>query len=371
LVAVRRTVVKSELQVALEAYGRNVRELSADRLLTTEAGIAVLAALGADECLADGQRAIDFAAEVEASLRFVIGGLRGEDDRDRHIAEAVFATEEAFIGKMVEQRKQYLREHHGISGDVFKARRPGVVGVVALALARELQRRADAARTAEPTLPDGGGDEARAPVGVADDWEAVATQPSWRARLSRHRVAAIGAAVVTAALLAVAVAAFTRGDHAPATWNGMTAAELERRYDGKLPGGQDGSESHCADGDKRPSVPIEHATSPAVMGPDGNEVGRIQLRRSQACPTVVWARVLWHGDERGTYQIPAGWTLHAVMHRPDTGTVTDEPEPSKASAIEYALSDMLSSARGCVFAEAYFTNGDGTTAAAPTNCAQI
>jgi len=152
----------------------------------------------------------------------------------------------------------------------------------------------------------------------------------------------------------------------------MTASELEQRYDGKLPGGQDGgTESRCADGNLPPSLIVDRATTPPVMGPEGDQVGNVQLRKSQVCPTIVWARVLWQGDERGKYQIPPGWTLHVVMHRPDTKSKFDEPEASSASEIPYALSGMIASARGCVYAEAYFTKGDTRTASVPTSCIQV
>lgn len=70
------------------------------------------------------------------------------------------------------------------------------------------------------------------------------------------------------------------------------------------------------------------------------------------------------------YQIPPGWTLHVVMHRPETKSRIDEPEPASASQIPYGLSRMITSARGCVYAEAYFTKGDIATASAKTSCVQ-
>ncbi|MBF6259870.1 hypothetical protein IU468_26690 [Nocardia farcinica] len=94
----------------------------------------------------------------------------------------------------------------------------------------------------------------------------------------------------------------------------------------------------------------------------------MQLRASPKCPTVIWARVVWNNDLAATYQIPPGWTLHVVSHRPDTQTAHDETELASASKIPYGLGAMLSTARGCVFVEAYFTNGDQRTASAATSC---
>jgi hypothetical protein len=85
----------------------------------------------------------------------------------------------------------------------------------------------------------------------------------------------------------------------------------------------------------------------------------------------MWARVLWNGNEQSTYQIPPGWTLHVVMHRPATNTRIDEPEPSSSSPVLYGLSRMIASARGCVYAEVYFMkddNPDVKTAIARTSC---
>jgi hypothetical protein len=108
----------------------------------------------------------------------------------------------------------------------------------------------------------------------------------------------------------------------------------------------------------------------AESGSDAG-VGTVQLRRSPICPTAVWARVLWHGDEHETYPIPAGWTLHSVMHRPATNTVIDEQDHSSASDDPDIISRMIASATGCAYAEIYFTkddNQDAKTATARTSC---
>ena len=88
---------------------------------------------------------------------------------------------------------------------------------------------------------------------------------------------------------------------------------------------------------------------------------------------MVWARAPWNND-RGeadpdaVYQIPAGWVLHVITHRPGTATSVDTPEPSIAGPIPYGLSTMLTTARGCVYVEAYFSNGDDRTVSALTPC---
>jgi hypothetical protein len=190
-------------------------------------------------------------------------------------------------------------------------------------------------------------------------------------RLSRRRRSATSVVAASLALLVVAGGVvLARHYWWERTWNGMTAAELERRYDGKLPWGDDDN-SRCANGNAPPSLVVQGATTPPVMGPAGVQVGTVQLRRSQICPTVVWARILWHGDEQQKYQIPSGWTLHVVMHGPDTNTVIDEPETSKVSEVPYALSRMISSARGCVYAEVHFAKDDKpdvNTSIARTSC---
>ncbi|MEU4804200.1 hypothetical protein [Actinosynnema sp. NPDC023587] len=144
------------------------------------------------------------------------------------------------------------------------------------------------------------------------------------------------------------------------------ALQVEARYDGKDPRGLDGTDSKCAD--PPASEPVE-SSRPAVFGPEGKRIGIIELRTSPACP-VIWARVLWGGLNEGTYVIPAGWTLHVIGHRPETGTRFDFTEPSRATPIPYGLGPMLTTLRGCVFVEAYFTSGDQKTVPATTSCAQ-
>ncbi|MEV1116151.1 hypothetical protein AB0I91_13850 [Actinosynnema sp. NPDC049800] len=142
------------------------------------------------------------------------------------------------------------------------------------------------------------------------------------------------------------------------------ATELESRYDGKDPRGHSGADSKCAD--PPPSQEVS-ASKPPVVDPEGKQVGHVELRASPICP-VVWARVLWGGDASATYQIPAGWTLHIVSHRPETKTRVDFPEPSNPSPVPYGLGAMLATARGCVYVEVYFSNGDQSTASAKTSC---
>jgi hypothetical protein len=174
------------------------------------------------------------------------------------------------------------------------------------------------------------------PEGLPD----AATQRGSRTRKGRRRLMFSGAGMAFFALLATAgvVVALTRSNAARDPWNGMTAAELEQRYDGKLPWGND-DKSRCAD--PPPSQVVEGASNPPVIGPEGRLVGSVQLRKSPICPTAVWARVLWNGDEQPNYKFPTGWTLHSVMHRSDTNTVIDEQDRPYASEKTYIVSRMV------------------------------
>lgn len=143
-----------------------------------------------------------------------------------------------------------------------------------------------------------------------------------------------------------------------------SAVALERRYDGKDPRGLEGGDSRCADPPTSQPVSSVH---PSVIGPDGKDAGSIELRTSAICP-VIWARVLWNDDLTTTYRIPDGWTLHIVAQRPKTKTRRDSPVQASLTPIEYGLSSMLATVRGCVFVEVYFANGDRRTPAARTPC---
>jgi hypothetical protein len=135
---------------------------------------------------------------------------------------------------------------------------------------------------------------------------------------------------------------------------------IEQRFDGKDPKGKYGPDSRCAD--PPPSQPIT-STQPPLMGPDGHVVGTVELRTSGICP-VIWARVNW---PNGSYDLPAGWSLHIRMHRP-------MPLPQKISeyishnTTVYVYGNMLTTVRGCVYAEVYFSNAGGQTAATKTEC---
>ena len=141
------------------------------------------------------------------------------------------------------------------------------------------------------------------------------------------------------------------------------------QYDGKDPRGLDGTDSKCADPPRSDAV---DGNQPSVTGPGGNVVGQIQLRTSSACPHVVWARVLWNGQESGLYTIPSGWTLHTVVRRPDTNTMSEATDIATGSEIRYGLSKMLTTVGGqCVLAEAYFTRGSERTSSAQTACVVV
>ncbi|WP_280377984.1 hypothetical protein [Nocardia wallacei] len=183
-----------------------------------------------------------------------------------------------------------------------------------------------------------------------------------------------GGLVLLVLVLVIAWALLSDTDNAPSGQgvgsteiSAQDAAALEQRFDGKDPRGKSGGNTKCAD---PPDSYVVPSSQPPVEGPEGATVGAIQLRASPSrdCPTVVWARVYWNNDPTATYQIPQGWTLHVVSHRPDTNDNHDEQEPASASKIPYGLSAMMSTARGCVFVEVYFTNGDQKTAPAVTTC---
>lgn len=368
--ASRVSVPKSELQSALEEYGRCARQLSVGKLLASKEGRAVLVAVGTEDQLADSDKFHDLGVQVEARLRAVIASIT--DRVDRRIAEAVLATEEEFFEKQVERRKQYLHEHDGISDDVYKTRRPRVIGEVAIALERAMNGQPSLQSCSETTPHDADQiSRARVETGTVDPRRIVDTAPESgsRARSGRRRVILTGAAASGVAVLAAAGLAvgLTHGNVSHDPWNGMTAAELERRYDGKLPWGDDDN-SHCAN---PPSAETAVSNSPPVMAPNGNQAGVVQLRKSPICPTAVWARVLWNGNDQSEGQIPPGWTLHSVMRRPDTKTVIDEQDHSYASKVPEIVSRMIASAGGCVYAEVYFTkdaNPDVKAAIARTSC---
>jgi hypothetical protein len=364
---------ESELHGALGEFGRCAKKLSVARLEEVD---TVLKAVGTPEQLNDADKRRDLAVRVFEALRSIVAEI--EDPVDRRIAQAVLATEPEFYDKLVGKRLAYVRENdRGFSDEQYYDKRRRVVGDIEEALAGVMgigaaprlsgESNPHKGRREAPTnSEDGTGDHARAHTATI---ERTVTQPDSLTRAGRRRLILAGVVAAILVLLVIAgVAVLTRHYQPARTWNGMTAAELERRYDGKLPGGQDGTESHCSDGDLPPSLVVDRATAPPVMGSEGGPVGNVQLRKSQVCPTVVWARVLWKGDERERYQIPPGWTLHVVMHRPETKSSFDETEPSTASQIPYALSSMIASARGCVYAEAYFTNGDLATASVSTSC---
>jgi hypothetical protein len=172
--------------------------------------------------------------------------------------------------------------------------------------------------------------------------------------------------IVIAALVVGLVLFLTKNQEQPQNRNQPNATQLEARYDGKDPRGLSGTDTKCADPPPSQAVP---SSTPPVYGPDGQQVGTVELRTSPICP-VIWARVLWNSDPNATYQIPPGWTLHVIAHRPETNTVFDFPEPSGPGPIPYGLGPMLTTLRGCVYVEAYFMN-DATqqkTHTVPTSC---
>lgn len=140
------------------------------------------------------------------------------------------------------------------------------------------------------------------------------------------------------------------------------AEEAEVAYDGKDP--LNGTSEGCS-GVAR-SQPA-HPDRPALAGPDGQVVGTLGLLTWPGCD-VVWGRVLWHDDPAARYQIPAGWTLHIETYRPATNTRVRFPEPATATPVQWAYGPMLATARGCVYAEAYFINSDQEGPHARTDC---
>ncbi|UOT06761.1 hypothetical protein MPY17_13895 [Rhodococcus opacus] len=142
---------------------------------------------------------------------------------------------------------------------------------------------------------------------------------------------------------------------------------LQARYDGKDPRGLDGAESRCAD--PPPSQLVVGASEPPLVGPDGSVVGRIQLRSSVACPTVIWARVVWADDPNSVFQVPVGWTVHVIAHRAATSTAVDEPERGGAGPVPYLLSKMLVATKeACVYVEAYFESSEVRMPSAQSSC---
>jgi len=364
------------LYTPIGEFGRRGKGLSVERL-EREAG-TILTSVGTEDELADWYKRHDLAVRVEALLRSIVSSI--DDPVDRRISEAVLATEDEFVGKTVERRKQILYEQHRITEDQYKERRPVVVEQLAAALE-------DALRTGiahEPAVrsnvrADPWAEPASVKAAMVDPTPNAGAQRPRDSRMPKSRrrfkLTRVTAAVLALVGIAGAVVV-SRGDVSLDPWNGMTAAELEQRYDGKLPWGDD-DESRCADLPNRPetrSRPVEAQNNPPVMGPEGSQVGTIQLRYSTICPTAVWARVLWQGDERQTYSIPVGWTVHSVMHRPSTNSRVEELDRSKASEVPYLVSRMIASAKGCAYAEVYFTKDDESnakSAIARTACVQV
>lgn len=179
----------------------------------------------------------------------------------------------------VTQRRQYVAEHDlGFSGDQYKDRRRRVIGDVAEALERAINN--GPAPRFEPNTHD----DIREVSTTSAEPEVAepAPQGDSRARLGRRPIVAGIATVVLVLAVVAVVVALTRDSGADTRWNGMTASELEQRYDGKDPRGHDGDQSHCAD---PPASQMVDSSSPPVMGPERNQVGTVQLRKSAVCPT--------------------------------------------------------------------------------------
>jgi hypothetical protein len=360
------------LYVPIGEFGRRGKRLSVERL--EREACTILNAVGTEDELADWYKRRDLAVRVEALLRSIVASLK--DPVDRRVAEAVLATKGEFVEKTVERRKQLLYEENGITEEQFKERRPHVVEQLAAALEGAL---ANGVVPASVDEPDAHADLHTAPTStepeIVDPVPDTGRPGQTRSRMrsSRRRLVLTMATAATLALLGVAGGVVLA---ARDPWNGMTAAELERRYDGKLPWGDD-DDSRCADLPNRPetgSRPIDPSNDPPVMGPEGSQVGTVQLRYSTVCPTAVWARILWHGDGSETYSIPVGWTVHSVMHRPSTNSRIEELDHWKSSEVPYIVSRMIASAGGCVWAEVYFTQDnepDRKTAIARTACVQV
>jgi hypothetical protein len=170
-------------------------------------------------------------------------------------------------------------------------------------------------------------------------------------------------AIVAAVLAAIVTAIFTNGFglFRPSSHNivpSTSATAIERRYDGMDPTGKDNPRSKCAD--PPASRPISQI-HPAVVGPGGEIVGHVELRTSPMCP-VIWARVDWLN---GSYRMPAGWSLHILMHRRNNPKTT---EYISSDTSGYVYGNMLATVSGCVYAEVYFAKGSSRTHPSVTPC---
>lgn len=201
------------------------------------------------------------------------------------------------------------------------------------------------------TLPGDGGQP------QAKDQPAVPTLLATEGRRWRRRLLVSGVAAFALTVVGVAGLGINRYVSDRSSADEVDVSALQTRYDGKDPRGLDGADSQCAD--PPPSQPLAGASEPPVIGPDGTVVGRVQLRTSETCPFVIWARVVWGDDSSAVYQVPVGWTVHVIAHRPATNTTVDESESGGAGPVPYLLSAMLVAADGaCVYVETYF-EGDG------------
>jgi hypothetical protein len=336
----RKERPKPRLYTPVEQFGRRCEQLSPEELEREQD--TILRAVATGDELDDWYQRHELATRVCEALRSIVPSI--ENPVDRRMAQVVLATEREFWGKGVLDRLAYVATHGcEFSDNQFWDRRGYVIEYLAAKLEEALAE-ANSETTANPAERAG-------------------------IKSARRRLMVMGATAAVLVLLATAgtVVALTRGNAAQNACNGMSAAELEHCYDGKLPWGDD-EESHCAN---PPDAQNVVSNNPPVMVPDGRVTGTLQLRKSPICPTAVWARIVWDGDEGKRYQIPAGWTVHSVMHRPATNTVIPEQDHPSATEGPYIVSRMISSARGCVYAEVYFARDDKpdvTTATARTSC---
>lgn len=385
-------VLLSELQLVREKGLSSLRRLQLPALHQAAAALGLTATQQQPE-----------PSAIEELLAMAVKRIGGDDQKE---AEYTFGLVPGTKLKPVGWRRERARAFRGVSAEAYRKGREQVIVEQTAEELRALVRNAALHREKMSAIASGSGQQlAEDPDQHGGVREVAATSsqnrmadptptptatierspapPRSPKRAGRGRVLAplLGAGLVVLTVVAGAIILTHHDDATPAptpsptasptmepTWNGMTAAQLEQRYDKKLPQGQNGQESHCSDPPK--SQPVDGASVPPVFGPDGTMVARLHLRKSPICPTVVWARVVWNDDENATFTIPPGWTLHVVMNRPDTKTMVDETEPQHGSTIHYAYGRMLTSARGCVYAAAYFTKGDAPppTEVVPTSC---
>lgn len=292
-------------------------------------------------------------AVVEALVRDAVGRLGGGDFQTA--AECTFGLQGGTRFQSDTERRRVAADCLSVTTDTFrKSHEKLILDQVAEGILERCRAHAAGTTMASESADEPQGSQAQpdrthdAPIEPLPP-----SVPPPRRRRLRKAAASIALVVVTAAV-AVAALLLSRPTE---------AERIEARYDNKDPLKLVNDE--CAG-------PIARSQSadtkrPELLDIDKRVVGTVEVRTWPDCP-VVFGRVLWNDDPDAHYRIPDGWTLHVEMHRPATDTVEKYSEPSSATSVRWAYGPTLATVRGCVYVEAYFTDGTQDTLHAQTAC---